>query len=144
MKLHGNARTCPKSRALIARRVLKQGWSLAQAAEAAGVSVVTARKWAARFSAGDRALEDRSSHGSRGFGWEFVHVMVDDHSRLAYVEVLADERSQSAVAFLRRGVSWFKGHGVRVQAVMSDNGSCYRSNLHGSACRELHLKHVRT
>src|SRR5215207_9287378 len=65
MKLHANARTCPKSRALIARRVLVEGWALAAAAEAAGVSVVTARKWVRRFEAGDVELVDRSSRPRR-------------------------------------------------------------------------------
>ena len=65
MKLHGSARTCPNSRRLIASRVLEQGWTLAAAAEAAGVSVVTARKWVGRFGAGDEALCDRSSRPRR-------------------------------------------------------------------------------
>ena len=238
MKLHGNARTCPKSRELIARRVLDESWSLRAAAEAAGVSEPTARKWVARARCGE-SLEDRSSrprrsptqlpkrlvdaieklrrvrmtaseitevlglalstvslwlkriglgkrsrlqppeppnryerrhpgelvhvdikrlgrfatagkrmigagrHRSRGYGWEFVHVMVDDHSRLAYVEVLPDQRARSAVAFLRRGLAWFKEHGVLVQRVMSDNGSCYTSTLHARTCRELGLRHIR-
>ena len=92
--------------------------------------------------AGKRMVGGRRS--SRGFGWEFVHVMVDDHSRLAYVEVLPDERAESAVAFLRRGVAWFKERGVRLQRVMSDNGSCYVSTLHALTCRELGLRHIRT
>jgi transposase InsO family protein len=238
MKLHRNAKTCPKSRALIARRVMEEGWSLTPAAEAAGVSVVTARKWVKRFLGG-QSLEDRSSapkriphrtpkhlieaiaalrrlrmtaaeiaellgmalstvslwlkriglgkrsrleppeppnryerrlpgelvhvdvkrlgrfgsagkrmvgqrHASRGYGWEFVHVMVDDHSRLAYVEVCGDERAESAAAFLRRGVAWFANQGVAVRRVMSDNGPCYVSTLHALACRELGLSHIRT
>jgi transposase InsO family protein len=238
MKLHGNARTCPNSRALIAHRVLNNGWSLAAAAEAAGVSEPTARKWVRRACAGE-SLEDRSSrphhsparlpkrlveaiehlrrirmtaaeiaevlglalstvslwlkriglgkrsrlappeppnryerrhpgelvhvdikrlgrfaaagkrmvghrHASRGFGWEFVHVMVDDYSRLAYVEVLPDERAQTAVAFLRRGLAWFKAHGVLMRRVMSDNGAFYVSMLHARTCRELGLRHIRT
>jgi transposase InsO family protein len=238
MMLHRNARTCPNSRAVIARRVLEENWSLRAAAEAAGVSEPTARKWVARARAGE-SLEDRSSrprrsparlpkrlvdaieklrrvrmtaaeiteilglalstvslwlkrlglgkrsrleppeppnryerrhpgelvhvdikrlgrfatagkrmvgsgrHRSRGYGWEFVHVMVDDHSRLAYVEVLPDQRARSAVAFLRRGLIWFKENGVVVQRVMSDNGSCYISTLHARTCKELGLRHIR-
>src|SRR5947209_7497178 len=65
MRLHRNARTCPNSRVLIARRVLEEGWTLAAAAEAAGVSVVTGRKWVRRYAEGDRALRDRSSRPKR-------------------------------------------------------------------------------
>jgi transposase InsO family protein len=250
MKLHRNARTCPKSRALIAGRVLEQGWSLRAAAAAAGVSEPTASKWVARARVGE-SLEDRSSaprsiphrtspervaaiealrrlrmtaaeiaellglalstvslwlkriglgrrsrldppeppnryerrrpgelvhvdvkklarisvrgaghrlvgHRKSQFairvdgrrqrkvtGYEFVHVMVDDHSRLAYAETLADERAETAVGFLRRGLAWFSERGVRVERVMSDNGACYRSRLHAAACRQLGLKHIR-
>ena len=83
--------------------------------------------------------------GGRGIaGWEFVHVMVDDHSRLAYVEVPADERGPSAVAFLRRASAWFGGHGITIKRVMSDNGSCYRWRGFQAACRELGMRHIRT
>jgi transposase InsO family protein len=241
MKLHGNARTCPNSRALIARRVLDEGWSLAPAASAAGVSEPTARKWVRRAKAGE-SLADRSSTPrripgrtprarvraiealrrlrmtaaeiaevlgmalstvslwlkqiglgkrsrleppeppnryerrhpgelvhvdvkrlgrigraghrvtgtrqgparSRGVGWEFVHVCVDDHSRLAYAEVLADERGSSAAGFLRRAVRWFGEHGVHVRRVLTDNGRAYVSFEHGRACAELGLRHLRT
>jgi transposase InsO family protein len=77
-------------------------------------------------------------------GWEFVHVCVDDATRLAYVEVLADERGPSAAGFLRRAVGWLSGQGVRVERVMSDNGACYRSRDHAAACRELGLRHLFT
>jgi transposase InsO family protein len=248
MMLHANARTCPKSRALIARRVLVEGWSLAAAAEAAGVSVVTARKWVRRFEAGDRELIDRSSRphrsptrmpqrsvgaiaslrrlrmtaaeiaealglalstvslwlkriglgkrsrleppeppnryerrrpgelvhidiktlgriSSRGAGhrvtghrksqfrvgprrlgatgYEYVHVAVDDHSRLAYAEVLDNLDARCAVAFLKRAIAWFAEHGIRVERVMTDNGSAYRSRAHGAACQQLGLRHLR-
>lgn len=226
MKLHANARTCPKSRALIARRVLEEGWALAAAAEAAGVSVVTARKWVRRAAAGD-SLEDRSSaprqvpsrtpkrlveaiaalrrlrmtaaqiaevlglalstvslwlrrlglgkrsrlvpleppnryersrpgelvhvdikqlgrisargaghrlvghrrsqistHADgkpyRPTGFEYVHVMVDDHSRLAYAEVLNALTATAAIAFLRRALVWFAERGVQIERVMTD------------------------
>jgi transposase InsO family protein len=246
MKLHANATTCPNSRALIARRVLQQSWSLTQAAEAAGVSEPTARKWVRRALAGE-SLADRSSrprrsptrltkqlvnaigalrrvwmtaaeiaevlglalstvslwlkriglgkrsrlaapeppnpyerrrpgelvhvdikqlgrisargaghrvlgHRSSQFhagnqrrmtGFEYVHVMVDDHSRLAYAEVLEALTAKCAVAFLRRAVAWFGERGVEVQAVMTDNGSCYVSVAHHEAMRELGLKHLR-
>jgi transposase InsO family protein len=251
MKLHGNARTCPKSRRLLVDR-LEGEWSLTEAAEAAGVSERTASKWLARWrSEGEAGLLDRSSApkvrptqlpadrlkaiealrrlrmtaaeiaevlemalstvsrwlrriglgkrsrpappeppnryerkrpgelihvdikklgriGRRGAGhrvlgpgrrqsqekvgpkrlgvtgWEFVHVCVDDATRLAYVEVLADERALTAVGFLRRAVQWFASMGVAVERVMSDNGSCYRSHAHASACGELGLRHLFT
>ena len=80
----------------------------------------------------------------RGTGWEFVHVCVDDATRLAYAEVLPDERGATAAAFLRRAVAWLASMGVGVERVMSDNGSCYISNAHAEACRELGLRHLRT
>src|SRR5215216_5117199 len=246
MMLHANARTCPNSRALIACRVLEQGWSLAAAAEAAGVSVVTARKWVRRAAAG-ASLEDRSSaprrlpartpqrlveaiaalrrlrmtaaeiaellgmalstvslwlkriglgkrsrleppeppnryerarpgelvhvdikqlgrigargaghrmvgnrrsqfggHTRKAIGFEYVHVMVDDHSRLAYAEVLRGLDATAAVAFLRNAVCWFAERGVRIERVMTDNGSAYVSHAHAACCRELGLRHLRT
>jgi transposase InsO family protein len=73
-----------------------------------------------------------------------VHVCVDDHSRLAYAEVLTDEKAISAAGFLRRAVAFFATHGVKVERVMTDNGSPYRSQLHAQACRELGLRHLRT
>jgi transposase InsO family protein len=249
MRLHRNATTCPNSRALIARRVLEDNWSLAQAAEAAGVSEPTARKWVRRARQGE-SLEDRSSRPKRSpcrlgkrlvaaietlrrlwmtgseiaeilglalstvslwlkriglgkrsrleppeppnryerrhpgelvhvdikqlgristlgaghrmvghrksqtyaqvagrqvgtTGWEYVHVMVDDHSRLAYAEVLHDLTASCAVAFLRRAVAWFAERGVKIRAVMTDNGSCYRALAHQTALRELGLRHLR-
>jgi transposase InsO family protein/transposase-like protein len=77
-------------------------------------------------------------------GWEFVHVCVDDATRLAYVEVLGDEKATTAVAFLRRAVDFYSAHGITVQRVMSDNGACYRSTIHAFACRAMGLRHLRT
>jgi transposase InsO family protein len=77
-------------------------------------------------------------------GWEFVHVAIDDCTRLAYAEVLADEKATTAVAFLRRAVAFFARHGITVERVMSDNGAAYRSITHALACRALHLRHLRT
>jgi transposase InsO family protein len=248
MKLHANARTCPNSRRLIVTRIEEEGWSLAAAAAAAGVSDATAAKWLSRWRAeGEAGLLDRSSapklrptqlaadrvraiealrrlwmtaaeiaeclsmalstvsrrlkriglgkrsrleppeppnryqrkragelvhvdvkklgriqvpghrltgnrrvharKDNRGYGtvgWEFCHVCVDDATRLAYVEVLGDETGNSAAGFLRRAVAWFASLGISVERVMSDNGSCYRSKVHGQACRELGLRHLRT
>jgi transposase InsO family protein len=250
MRIHRNARSCPNSRRLLVRRIEDQGWALTPAAEAAGVSVRTARKWLARWRAeGEAGLLDRSSaprrrptrmaedrleaivalrrlrmtaaeiaevlgmalstvsrwlrriglgrrsalappeppnryerkrpgelvhvdvkklgrirgvghriSGSRASqsrtrrdgrrtgaaGWEFVHVCVDDATRLAYVEVLPDEKGPTAAGFLRRAVTWLAGMGVTVERVLSDNGSCYRSRVHTAACRELGMRHLRT
>jgi transposase len=77
-------------------------------------------------------------------GWEFVHVCVDDATRFAYVEVLADEKATTAVGFLRRAVRFFARHGVCVERVLTDNGSSYRSAVHAIACRSLGIKHLRT
>ena len=252
MKLHANARTCPNSRRLLVARIEDEGWSLAAAAEAAGVSERTAAKWLGRWRAqGELGLVDRSSaprsrptqlpaervaaiealrrlrmtaaeiaeclgmalstvsrwlkriglgkrsrldppeppnryerkrpgelihvdvkklgrferpghrmtgraagkpltqttpagRGRGVVGWEFCHVCVDDATRLAYVEVLSDERGETAAGFLKRAVKWFASMGVQVERVMSDNGSCYRSTVHAAACRELGIRHLRT
>ena len=241
MTLHSNARTCPRSRRLLADRVLVEGWSLTSAAEAAGVSERTAWKWVDRYRCeGEAGLQDRPStpktvpartpadreelilslrelrftspeiaetlgmplstvgavlarHGlgklprlqpeepansyerprpgelihidvkklgrigrpghrvngdrttrSRGIGWEFVHVAVDDATRLAYVEVLGDEKGATAAGFLRRAVAFFRRYGIRVERVLTDNGSCYRAIVHALACRALAIKHLRT
>jgi transposase InsO family protein len=77
-------------------------------------------------------------------GWEFVHVCVDDATRLAYAEVLGDERATTAVAFLRRAIRFFARHGVRAERVLTDNGSAYRSAIHAIACRALGVRHLRT
>jgi len=76
-------------------------------------------------------------------GWEYVHVMVDDYSRLAYVEVLDDLTASCAVAFLRRAVAWFAERGVKIEAVMSDNGACYVARAYADVLAELGLRHLR-
>lgn len=251
MKLHANARTCPNSRRLIVDRVAA-GWSLAEAAEAAGVSERTAAKWVARWRAeGEAGLVDRSSaphvvanrtpgsaveaiatlrrlrftgeqiaellgfalstvsgiltrigmgrlgrlglepenryewelpgqlvhfdikklgriergagkritgggnHYTGSFtdadgkrrgkaGWEYVHIAIDDATRLAYAEVLADERATTAIGFLTRAVEFFNRHGIPVERVLTDNGSAYVSTIHAVACRALGIRHLRT
>jgi transposase InsO family protein len=93
---------------------------------------------------GHRINGDRTTR-VRGVGWEYVHVAVDDASRVTYAEVLGDERAQSSVVpFLRRAVAYFARLGVRVQRVMTDNGSAYRSRRHAHQCARLKLKHLRT
>jgi transposase InsO family protein len=250
MKVHANAPLGPKGRLTMVCRVVEQGWSLARAAGAAGVSERTCSKWVARYRAeGQAGLLDRSSapssiphrtpdelvevivclrrlrmtgaeialclamalstvsavllrvglgklsrleppeppnryerrhageilhvdvkklgriptgraghrvhgqrrlqrsprkDGKRAVGWEFVHVCVDDATRLAYVEVLADEKAITAVGFLKRAVAFYRRHGISVQRVMTDNGSAYRSTVHAFACRTLGIRHLRT
>jgi len=252
MRLHANARLSVKGRELLVDRVEVAGWSLTEAAEAAGVSDRTARKWLARYRGeGHNGLLDRSSAparvanrteerrieaiaalrrlrmtgaeiaeilcmahstvsgiltkigmgklgrlglepavryerdrpgelihidikklgrihagaghrvtGRRGrytgqrtdaegkvrnvVGWEFVHVAIDDATRLAYVEVLSDEKAITAIGFLRRAVAHFSSYGMTVQQLITDNGSAYRSTVHAIACRTLGIRHLRT
>ena len=77
-------------------------------------------------------------------GWEYVHVCIDDATRLAYAEVLGDEKAVTAVGFLRRALAFYRRHGISVEAVMTDNGPAYVSIAHALACRLLGLKHLRT
>jgi len=246
MNLHANAKTCPNSRELLARRVIEEGWSHARAGKAAGISERTVAKWVARYRAGE-PMADRSSaprrvparttkqtidaieslrrlrmtaaeiaealgmaistisrwlkriglgkrsrleppeppnryqrarpgelvhldvkrlgriqvpghrvtgnrrvrarrKGGRSLGtagWEFVHVCVDDATRLAFVEVLPDEKGATAAGFLRRA-AWFASMGITLEAVMSDNGACYRSGAHAEACAQLRMRHLFT
>jgi transposase InsO family protein len=242
MNAHKNARTTPFGRAVMVRRVLEEGWSVAAVASAFEVSTRTVRKWLARFcSEGVAGLQNRSSAPhwvanklaapwltmvtrlrrdyrmtgeeiaerlrlprstvashlrrlglgrlaalepsaparrynraragelvhldvkklarfrrighritgdrrgqSEGAGWEFAHVAVDDASRLAYVELLPDEKRQSVTGFLVRALRWFRRLGIRVERVMTDNGSGYVSRLFRKACRILRLRHLRT
>ena len=92
---------------------------------------------------GHRIHGDRTKR-SRGAGWEFVHVCVDDCTRLAYVEILADERAETVCEFLQRAVAWFVDHGIRVQRLMTDNGNGYRSYAHAAVCRQLGIRHLFT
>jgi transposase InsO family protein len=87
---------------------------------------------------------DAAGHRRNQIGWECVHVAVDDYSRLAYAEVLEDERIANAIGFLQRAVQFFADHGITVQRVMTDNGSAYLSHAHQHACQQLGIKHLRT
>ena len=89
-------------------------------------------------------VTDRAGRRRRTVGWEYVHIAVDDYSRLAYAEVLPDERARSAVAFLRRAVDFFARYGIVVERVLTDNGPAYRAVLHALACRSLRIRHLRT
>jgi transposase InsO family protein len=241
MKLHGNARSCPRSRRLLVERV-ESGWTLQRAAVAAGVSERTVAKWCARWRAeGERGLLDRSSRPLRqprrtprdrveaivrlrrlrmtaaeiaetlgmalstvslvlkraglgrrsrleplepanryehrrpgelvhldikklarfdrpghrllgrgrgrfetGAGYEYLHVCVDDYSRVAYVELLDDERGVTVAAFLERAVGHFASRAVTIERVLTDNGSGYLSTAFRAHCRQLQITHTRT
>jgi len=100
---------------------------------------------------GHRVLSGQGARAARGYhrrahrlGWEFVHVAIDDCTRLAYAEVLPDEKASTAVAFLRRALAFYQRHGITVERVMTDNGSAYRSSIHAIACRALAVRHLRT
>jgi transposase InsO family protein len=87
---------------------------------------------------------DAAGTRRRKAGWDFVHIAVDDTTRLAYAEVLSDEKAATAVDFLRRAVAFFARHGVTVERVLTDNGSPYISVVHAIACRALGIRHLRT
>jgi transposase InsO family protein len=87
---------------------------------------------------------DAEGRVRRTIGWEFVHIAIDDATRLAYVEVLADEKALTAIGFLRRAVEHYKSYGITTQALITDNGSAYRSTVHAIACRTLRIRHLRT
>ena len=240
MKLHGNARLTPHQRELLCRRVDELGWTMAEAAAAAGCSERTGWTWLARRRAGEpmtdrssaprtvanrtpasveaaiedlrrlrltstriaaelglptstvcavlarlglhrlsrleppeppnrycrrhagelvhvdvkklgrferpghRATGSRAGNRNRGAGWEFVHVAVDDTTRLAYVEVLPDERGPTSTAFLARAVAWFASRGVTVERVMTDNGSPFVSRPWAAWCSSHGVGHLRT
>jgi transposase InsO family protein len=92
---------------------------------------------------GHRITGDRRGR-ARGVGWEYVHTCVDDASRLAFAQVLGDERKESAVGFLRAAVAFYAQAGVRIQRVMTDNGACYCSKSFRNACVNLGIRHLRT
>jgi transposase InsO family protein len=92
----------------------------------------------------NRARLDAEGRRRLTVGWEFVHVAVDDHSRLAYAEVLPDEKAATAIGFLRRARRFYARYGIRVEAVLTDNGSAYVSARHALACRRLGIRHLRT
>jgi transposase InsO family protein len=87
---------------------------------------------------------DKAGNKRRTVGWEYVHVAIDDHSRLAYAEVLPDERATTAVGFLRRALAHFARYGITVERLLTDNGPAYRSTIHALACRALRVRHLRT
>jgi transposase InsO family protein len=96
-------------------------------------------------SVGHRITNDRSRQSNdRGVGWEYVHLAIDDHSRVAYSEILPDEKRRSCLRFLFNALRFFRSHGVKVQRVMTDNGTSFRSHRYAKALRLLKIKHLRT
>lgn len=94
---------------------------------------------------GHRITGDRTGQSNnRGVGWEFVHVCIDDASRVAFVQVLANQRKEGAVAFLEASVAYYAKLGIRIERVMTDNGSCYRSKTFRAACQRLGLRQIFT
>jgi transposase InsO family protein len=93
---------------------------------------------------GDRRGQSNARGKGAGPGWEFVHIAIDDHSRVATAAIFPDEKKKSAVAFLRTAVAYYKSLGVTVDRVMTDNGSCYKSFAFARACKRLRIKHIRT
>jgi transposase InsO family protein len=92
----------------------------------------------------NRTFIDKDGHRRTTVGYEFVHIAIDDYSRLAYAEVLPDEKATTAAAFLRHAIAFYRRYGIHVERVISDNGSAYRSTAHAVACRHLRIKHLRT
>jgi transposase InsO family protein len=92
----------------------------------------------------NRTFTDRDGKRHQTVGWDYVHIAIDDCTRLAYAEVLADERASTAIAFLARAIEFYARHGIAVERVMTDNGSAYRSAIHALACRALGIRHLRT
>ena len=89
-------------------------------------------------------LTDPAGKRRNTVGWEYVHVAVDDYSRLAYAEVLLDEKASTAAGFLHRATAHYRHHGITIERVLTDNGSCYRGVVHAVACHKLGIRHLRT
>ncbi|WP_441232939.1 IS481 family transposase [Bradyrhizobium sp. 930_D9_N1_4] len=93
---------------------------------------------------GHRITHDRQMGESRGAGHEFVHVAIDDASRLAFSQIRQDQKKESAIAFLKEAVTYYRSLGMKVTGIMTDNGSCYRAKAFARACSKLGLKHIFT
>jgi transposase InsO family protein len=102
-----------------------------------------------RMTGGIKRNPDKRQVGADGIerktiGWEYVHVAIDDYSRLAYAEVLPDQKALTAIGFLRRALAYYRRHGIEVERILTDNGSAYVSAIHSLACRTLGIRHSRT
>jgi transposase-like protein len=96
------------------------------------------------FKNHNKAKTDLAGVRRRQTGWEYVHVAIDDCTRLAYAEVLTDEKATTVIGFLRRAVAFYARHGIAVQRLLTDNGAAYRSTVHAIACKTLGICHLRT
>jgi transposase InsO family protein len=93
---------------------------------------------------GNRTGQSNARGRGEGPGWEFAHVAVDDHSRIATAAIFPDEKKRSAIAFLRATIAYYQSLGVKVDRIMTDNGSCYRSFAFAKACKRLRVRHIKT
>lgn len=93
---------------------------------------------------GDRTGQSNQRQNGTAPGWEFVHVAIDDHSRIAFSQVLESERKEDAVAFLKAAVAWYKSLGIKIERLMTDNGACYRSKTFNKTCKAFDIKHIYT
>jgi transposase InsO family protein len=93
---------------------------------------------------GDRRGQSNRRARGEGLGWEFVHVAIDDNSRIAFAKVMANEKKRSATSFLKAALAYYDSLGIKVERVMTDNGSCYKSFAFRRLCKRLGLKHIRT
>ncbi len=93
---------------------------------------------------GERHGQSNQRHNGTAPGWEFVHVAIDDHSRIAFSQVLVSERKECAGAFLIAAVAWYKSLGIKIERLMTDNGSCYRSKAFNKLCKALGIRHIST
>jgi transposase InsO family protein len=92
----------------------------------------------------NRTFTDKHGHKRNTVGYEYVHIAIDDHSRLAYAEVLPDEKAATAIGFLRRAIRFYRRYGITVERLLTDNGPAYTATAHAIACRRLGIKHIRT
>ena len=93
---------------------------------------------------GHRITGNRQKGESRGAGHEFVHVAIDDASRLAFSQIRRDQKKESAIAFLEDALAYYRSLGMKISGIMTDNGSCYRAKAFIKRCRKLGLKHIFT
>jgi transposase len=96
------------------------------------------------FKHDNKTKTDAAGIRRRKVGWEYVHVAIDDCTRLAYAEVLADEKAVTVIGFMRRAIAFYARHGIVVERLLTDNGSAYRSTIHAIACKTLGIRHLRT
>ena len=140
---HRNAPLSETGRLRLARCVVEDGWPLRRAAERFQVSPTTAGRWAGKRNKQAHHTGVTNAYRNPVRGYHFLHTALDDHSRLAYSELLADERKDTAAAFWTRANTWFEANGIKTRKVLTDNGSCYRSKVFAEALRDITHKRTR-